>query len=280
MLRCADLEMDDDAHRVRAGRREVALSPTEYNLLRYLLVNQGRVLSKAQILDHVWQYDFGGDGGVVETYIGYLRRKVDNGRAPADPHHPRRRLHAARPSGRCRCAARLLVGMAVVAVVLVGAAVIITRTTEAHLVDQVDAQLDAAGPSVRDAGFDPRGRGGRPGRRRPPERPQLAVRRRRRRRRRASTLLATPNLQRRGPRRPGDHRRRVLAGHRDRRAVHRRQRTPTSGTALPVAGVARPAGDGMIVVGLPLDDVDAAVEPARAVEVVGDRRSCSASSAS
>ena len=50
------------------------LSPTEYNLLRYLLVNQGRVLSKAQILDHVWQYDFGGDGGVVETYIGYLRR--------------------------------------------------------------------------------------------------------------------------------------------------------------------------------------------------------------
>ena len=54
------------------------LSPTEYNLLRYLLVNQGRVLSKAQILDHVWKYDFGGDGGVVETYIGYLRRKVDN----------------------------------------------------------------------------------------------------------------------------------------------------------------------------------------------------------
>ena len=56
---------------------EVALSPTEYNLLRYLLVNQGRVVSKAQILDHVWDYDFGGDGGVVETYIGYLRRKLD-----------------------------------------------------------------------------------------------------------------------------------------------------------------------------------------------------------
>jgi two-component system OmpR family response regulator len=55
----------------------VSLSPTEYNLLRYLLQNAGRVLSKAQILDHVWQYDFGGDGGVVETYIGYLRRKVD-----------------------------------------------------------------------------------------------------------------------------------------------------------------------------------------------------------
>jgi two-component system, OmpR family, response regulator len=55
----------------------VPLSPTEYNLLRFLLANQGRVLSKPQILDHVWQYDFGGDGGVVETYIGYLRKKVD-----------------------------------------------------------------------------------------------------------------------------------------------------------------------------------------------------------
>ena len=61
----------------RAGE-PVNLSPTEYNLLRYLLVNQGQALSKAQILDHVWQYDFGGDGGVVETYIGYLRRKVDH----------------------------------------------------------------------------------------------------------------------------------------------------------------------------------------------------------
>jgi two-component system, OmpR family, response regulator len=77
VLRCADLEMDDDAHRVTRAGDEVSLSPTEYNLLRYLLVNQGRALSKAQILDHVWQYDFGGDGGVVETYIGYLRRKVD-----------------------------------------------------------------------------------------------------------------------------------------------------------------------------------------------------------
>jgi two-component system OmpR family response regulator len=78
-LRCGDLEMDDDAHRVARNGDEVTLSPTEYNLLRYLLVNQGRVVSKAQILDHVWQYDFGGDGGVVETYIGYLRRKVDSG---------------------------------------------------------------------------------------------------------------------------------------------------------------------------------------------------------
>ncbi|HUR49460.1 MAG TPA: response regulator transcription factor [Acidimicrobiales bacterium] len=77
VLRCADLEMHDEAHRVRRGGTEVSLSPTEYNLLRYLLLNKGVVLSKAQILDHVWQYDFGGEGGVVETYIGYLRRKID-----------------------------------------------------------------------------------------------------------------------------------------------------------------------------------------------------------
>lgn len=76
---CGDLVMDDDAHRVVRGGADIALSPTEYNLLRYLLVNQGRVLSKAQILDHVWKYDFGGQGGVVETYIGYLRRKIDAG---------------------------------------------------------------------------------------------------------------------------------------------------------------------------------------------------------
>lgn len=77
VLRCADLELDDDAHRVTRGGQDVALSPTEFNLLRFLLTNQGRVLSKAQILDHVWDFDFGGDGGIVETYIGYLRRKVD-----------------------------------------------------------------------------------------------------------------------------------------------------------------------------------------------------------
>jgi len=77
VLRCGDLELDDDAHRVRRAGEEVSLSPTEYNLLHYLLVNQGRALSRSQILDHVWHYDFGGDSGVVETYIGYLRRKLD-----------------------------------------------------------------------------------------------------------------------------------------------------------------------------------------------------------
>ena len=74
--------IDDDAHEVRRGDRLVQLTPTEYNLLRYLLVNAGRVVSKAQILDHVWRYDFGGDSSVVETYISYLRKKIDQ---PGEP---------------------------------------------------------------------------------------------------------------------------------------------------------------------------------------------------
>ena len=74
----ADLELDQEAHEAyRAGRR-VSLSPTEFKLLRYLMVNANRVLSKAQILDHVWNYDFRGDDNIVESYISYLRRKVDN----------------------------------------------------------------------------------------------------------------------------------------------------------------------------------------------------------
>ncbi|MDM7830519.1 response regulator transcription factor [Cellulomonas edaphi] len=77
ILRYADLELDDDSHEVRRSGREIDLSPTEFKLLRYLMLNPGRVLSKAQILDHVWQYDWGGDANIVESYISYLRRKVD-----------------------------------------------------------------------------------------------------------------------------------------------------------------------------------------------------------
>jgi two-component system OmpR family response regulator len=73
----ADIELDDDTHEVWKAGEPVALSPTEFKLLRYLLNNSGRVLSKAQILDHVWHYDFGGDGSVVESYISYLRKKID-----------------------------------------------------------------------------------------------------------------------------------------------------------------------------------------------------------
>ncbi len=73
----ADLELDEDAHEVRRAGVDVELSPTEFKLLRYLMLNPNRVLSKAQILDHVWNYDFGGEAGIVESYISYLRRKVD-----------------------------------------------------------------------------------------------------------------------------------------------------------------------------------------------------------
>ena len=76
-LRYADLEMDDVSHEVWRAGEPVNLTATEYNLLRFLLMNAGRVLSKGQILDHVWQYDFGGTGTVVETYISYVRKKVD-----------------------------------------------------------------------------------------------------------------------------------------------------------------------------------------------------------
>jgi two-component system OmpR family response regulator len=77
VLRYADLELDEDAHEVRRAGQPVELSPTEFNLLRYLLTNAGRVVSKAQILDRVWSYDFGGDGRIVESYVYYLRRKLD-----------------------------------------------------------------------------------------------------------------------------------------------------------------------------------------------------------
>lgn len=71
-----ELVIDEDAHQVWVGDEQVMLSPTEYRLLRYLTLNRDRVLSKDQILDYVWQYDFGGNPGIVETYIGYLRRKL------------------------------------------------------------------------------------------------------------------------------------------------------------------------------------------------------------
>jgi two-component system OmpR family response regulator len=76
-LTFADIELDDDTHEVWKDGELVALSPTEFKLLRYFMQNTGRVLSKSQILDHVWHYDFGGEANVVESYVSYLRRKVD-----------------------------------------------------------------------------------------------------------------------------------------------------------------------------------------------------------
>jgi two-component system OmpR family response regulator len=77
VLRFGDLELDHVSHEVSKAGKPVTLSPTEYKLLRYFMQNPQRVLSKAQILDHVWHYDFDGDANVVESYVSYLRRKVD-----------------------------------------------------------------------------------------------------------------------------------------------------------------------------------------------------------
>jgi two-component system OmpR family response regulator len=78
-LRVADLEIDEDAHEVRRSGAVVALTPTEFRLLRFLMLNAGRVVSKSQIVDHVWEYDPDRDGSVVEPCVSYLRRKVDHG---------------------------------------------------------------------------------------------------------------------------------------------------------------------------------------------------------
>ena len=96
VLTFEDLELDEDSHEVRRAGRVIETSPTEFKLLRYLMLNPNRVLSKAQILDHVWDYDFRGEAGIVESYISYLRRKIDaEGLPAADPHQARRRLRAA-----------------------------------------------------------------------------------------------------------------------------------------------------------------------------------------
>src|SRR5215207_1730630 len=77
LLAFADVELDDDAHEVTRGGALIELTPTEYRLLRYLMLNPRRVLSRAQLLEHVWDYDFGGDARVLETYVSYLRKKLD-----------------------------------------------------------------------------------------------------------------------------------------------------------------------------------------------------------
>jgi two-component system OmpR family response regulator len=92
-LKFADLEMDEESHEVWRANESIDLTPTEFTLLRYLLLNAKRVLSKAQILDHVWHYDFAGDANVVETYISYLRKKIDRFDPPL--------IHTIRGVGYC-----------------------------------------------------------------------------------------------------------------------------------------------------------------------------------
>jgi two-component system OmpR family response regulator len=82
VLTVGDLTLDEDSHEVFRAGEEIGLTATEFELLRYLMRNPRRVLSKSQILDRVWNYDFGGQANVVELYISYLRKKVDAGREP------------------------------------------------------------------------------------------------------------------------------------------------------------------------------------------------------
>jgi two-component system OmpR family response regulator len=77
-----DLELDEDTREVTRAGRPIELTDTEFRLLRFLMLNPRRVLSRSLILDHVWNYDFGGDGRVLETYISYLRKKVDRDGPP------------------------------------------------------------------------------------------------------------------------------------------------------------------------------------------------------
>jgi two-component system, OmpR family, response regulator len=91
VIAVGDLTLDEDSHEVFRGGAEIEVTATEFELLRYLMRNPRRVLSKAQILDRVWKYDFGGQANVVELYISYLRKKIDAGRAPM--------IHTVRGSG-------------------------------------------------------------------------------------------------------------------------------------------------------------------------------------
>ncbi|MFE2060786.1 response regulator transcription factor [Streptomyces sp. NPDC059467] len=93
VLRYADVALDELAHEVHRAGQYVSLSPTEFRLLRYLLVNAGQVVSKTQIVDHVWSYDFAGDQRIIETYVKYLRRKIDRFEPPL--------IHTVRGIGYC-----------------------------------------------------------------------------------------------------------------------------------------------------------------------------------
>jgi two-component system OmpR family response regulator len=82
ILRVGDLTLDEDSHDVARAGTDIRLTATEFALLRFLMINVDRVLSKEQILDRVWEYDFGRESNIVEIYISYLRKKVDHGRSP------------------------------------------------------------------------------------------------------------------------------------------------------------------------------------------------------
>ena len=144
-LAFADLELDEDTHEVWRAGREIELTATEFKLLRYLMLNARHVLSKDQILDHVWNYDFGGNANIVETYVSYLRRKVDADGAPL--------IHTVEASATASACPRterdfvslrtrlLLAVLALVAVALVVAGAVTYVSLRNFLLERVDQQL-------------------------------------------------------------------------------------------------------------------------------------------
>ena len=170
VLVVGDLELDEDSHEVTRGGEQITLTATEFELLRFLMRNPRRVLSKAQILDRVWNYDFGGQANVVELYISYLRKKIDAGREPmihtmrgagtsSSPRaEPMRHVFASLTSRLVLTAVALVVLVAV----LIGAAATAGPATRSSP-DQLDDDLHAAA-AIR-GGRGPEGPG--PGGRRP-----------------------------------------------------------------------------------------------------------------
>jgi len=143
-----DLTLDQDGREVRRAGRRIEMSRTEFNLLEFLMMNAGRVVSKQQILDYVWQYDFGGESTVVETYISVSPQEARSARSAVDSHVARRRLCHPRPEPGPRVSLRLrlvLVVLVLMAVGLVGSDVATATLLRPYLLGRVDERLDATG---------------------------------------------------------------------------------------------------------------------------------------
>ena len=149
ILQFADLTMNVDTHEVWRDEQSIDLTATEFNLLRYLLENARRVISKSELLDNVWGFEFRGDPNIVETYISYLRKKIDDREPALDPHHPARRLHPPPAPGRMSLQKRLVAVMALLLVIgLLVADVVTYASVRSFLYGQADntlAQNEALG---------------------------------------------------------------------------------------------------------------------------------------
>src|SRR5712691_8896362 len=156
VLRFADLVLDEDRHEVFRGETVIELTATEFSLLRFFLLNPRRVLSKGQILQNVWRYDFGGNSNVVETYVSYLRKKLDAVGPPLikTVRQAGYMLEAEREEvlGRLSLRARLLLGVvALAAVGLIAADVVTYSKLSSFLVKRTDSSLNAAHQAVEAA---------------------------------------------------------------------------------------------------------------------------------